>query len=362
MNKDLTMTKTAMRLSLLTMVASGLLVQTAIAHVSLEKDEAEIGKGYKAVLKVPHGCDGEPTIAVKIDIPEGYIGVKPMPKPGWKTETARGPYAASYAYYHGAELKDGVTSVTWSGGELPNDFYDEFVVSGFIARELKPGPLYFKVRQTCAKGEMSWNEIPAAGVNPHSLKSPAASLALVAANAEAHEHDHAAAGGQKQSAGGAQKQSAGGGHDQAAGASTGEAGSSAGQTIGKLDIETAWARATPTGAKVGAGYLTIRNTGTEADALVSIAADVAGRSEVHDMTMVDGVMRMREVADGLAIPPGGSVELKPGGLHIMFLDLKTGLKAGETIKAKLKFKSGAEGEVEFSVAPIGASAPEHKHH
>jgi copper(I)-binding protein len=77
--------------------------------------------------------------------------------------------------------------------------------------------------------------------------------------------------------------------------------------------------------------------------------------------MTDGVMRMREVTDGLAIPPGGSVELKPAGLHIMFLDLKTGLKAGETAKAKLKFKSGAEGEVEFSVAAVGASEPEHKH-
>jgi periplasmic copper chaperone A len=74
------------------------------------------------------------------------------------------------------------------------------------------------------------------------------------------------------------------------------------------------------------------------------------------------VMRMREVADGLTIPPGGSVDLKPGGLHIMFVDLKSGLKAGETVKAKLKFKSGAEGEVQFSVAPIGARAPaEHKH-
>lgn len=329
-----------------------LLATSASAHVSLEKGEAEIGKGYKAVLKVPHGCDGQPTIAVTLDIPEGYIGVKPMPKAGWKTETARSAYAASYAYYHGAVLEDGVTSVTWSGGELPDDFYDEFVVSGFIARELKPGPLYFKVQQKCAKGEMSWNEIPAEGADPHSLKSPAASLTLVAGSSEAHDH---ASGGSTGESGSSVGAAAGRGADKAAGGGTSLA-------IGKLAIEAPWARATPAGAKVGAGYLTIRNTGTEADALVAVEADFAGRSEIHDMTMTDGVMRMREVTDGLAIPAGGSVELKPGSLHIMFLDLKSGLKAGETVKAKLKFKSGAEGEVEFAVAPIGAGAPpEHKH-
>ena len=323
------MTRTALHLSLTIIMATGSFSTNAQAHVSLEKDEAEIGKGYKAVLKVPHGCEGEPTISVTLDIPEGYIGVKPMPKAGWKTEARRGAYAANYAYYHGAVLKDGVSSVTWSGGELPDDFYDEFTVNGFIARELKPGPLYFKVLQKCPKGELSWSEIPAEGVDAHSLKSPAASLTLVAAATEGHEH-----------------------HGSAAEKST---------TIGNLAIEKPWARATPTGAKVGAGYLTIRNTGTEADALVAIETDFAGRSEIHDMTMTDGVMRMREVTDGLAIPAGGSVELKPAGLHVMFLDLKTGLKAGETVKAKLKFKSGAEGEAEFSVAPIGAAGPEHKH-
>lgn len=312
-----------------------LLSAPATAHVSLEKAETESGKGYKAVIKVPHGCEGQPTIEVRVEIPEGYIGVKPMPKAGWKIETTRGAYASSYGYYHGP-LSEGVKTVTWSGGELPDDYYDEFVVAGFIARELKPDPLYFKVYQKCPKGELSWSEIPAEGVDTHSLKSPAASLTLVAASSEGHEHH-------------------------SSGGNAGQPGGSAAQTIGKLSIEAAWARATPAGAKVGAGYLTIRNTGTEADALVGVRADFAVRSEIHDMTITDGVMRMRELTDGLPIPPGGSVELKPGGLHVMFLDLKSGLKAGETVKVKLKFKSGAEGEAEFSVAPIGASGPEHKH-
>ncbi len=80
-------------------------------------------------------------------------------------------------------LKDGISSVTMVGRRVARRLYDEFIVNGFIARELKPGPLYFKVLQKCPKGELSWSEIPAQGADPHSLKSPAASLTLVAAAA-----------------------------------------------------------------------------------------------------------------------------------------------------------------------------------
>ena len=131
---------------------------------------------------------------------------------------------------------------------------------------------------------------------------------------------------------------------------------------GPLAIENAWVRATPAGAKIGAGYLTIHNSGTEPDTLVAVEASFAESTEIHDMEMKDGVMRMRPVTDGVAIPPGGSVELKPGGLHIMFHGLKAPLKAGEPVKAKLKFNSGTEAEVEFSVAPIGADKNPHAHH
>ena len=108
----------------------------AHAHVSLEQREATRGASYKAVLKIPHGCDGEATHTVRVDIPEGFIGVKPMPKPGWAIKTTRSAYAQSYGYYHGP-LGEGVTTIEWSGGSLPDDYYDEFVAAGFLARELK---------------------------------------------------------------------------------------------------------------------------------------------------------------------------------------------------------------------------------
>ncbi|WP_295559357.1 DUF1775 domain-containing protein [uncultured Hyphomicrobium sp.] len=308
----------------------------AHAHVGLEKAETERGKSYKAVFKIPHGCDGSPTHTVRVEIPEGFIGVKPMPKAGWTIKTARGPYAQSYGFYHGP-LSEGVKQIEWSGGELSDDYYDEFVASGFIAREITDKALYFKVVQVCAKGELAWSEVPADGVDAHDLKAPAAVLKIAAGSGDGDGHAH--------------------GH--------GDAKSSGGKvTVGSLAVEGAWSRATPDGAKVGAGYLTIRNTGTAADTLVSVETPVAGRGEIHDMTMTDGVMRMRRLAEGLEIPAGGSVELKPGGMHLMLMELKQPLVEGGSVPVKLIFKSGAVADVTLSVRGLGAQGDDggHSHH
>src|SRR5512147_2621192 len=92
--------------------------------------------------------------------------------------------------------------------------------------------------------------------------------------------------------------------------------------VGDLQIGHPWARATPKGASVGGGYLKITNTGTAPDRRISGSSEVAGRFEVHEMSMDNGVMKMRPVKGGLEIKPGETVELKPGGYHIMMLDLK----------------------------------------
>jgi uncharacterized protein YcnI/copper(I)-binding protein len=332
-------------------VALLLVSAPAYAHVSLERPEAPRGKSYKAVLKIPHGCDGSPTHTVRVAIPEGYIGVKPMPKPGWTIKTERGAYAQSYGYYHGA-LSEGVTQIEWSGGELPDDYYDEFVASGFLAKELTPGAqLAFKVVQVCAKGELNWVEVPGDGVDAHDLKAPAALLRIADAGGHAHGHDHGHGGKH------------GHGHDHKHGdtkAATSETGNA---TIGTLAIEGAWTRATAQGAKVGAGYLTIRNTGRAADTLVAVETPAAARGEIHDMTMTDGVMRMRRL-EALEIPAGGSVELKPGGKHLMLMELKAPLSEGTEVTVKLTFKSGAVGEVVLPVRALGASGGNngHSHH
>ena len=123
---------------------------------------------------------------------------------------------------------------------------------------------------------------------------------------------------------------------------------------GGLKISAAWARATPKGAPVGGGYLTITNTGTAPDRLIGGMSDTATRFEIHDMSMDNGVMKMRPVPNGIEIKPGQTVELKPGGYHVMFVGLKKPFAQGEHIKATLKFEKAGDVAVDFVVEGIGA--------
>jgi periplasmic copper chaperone A len=159
----------------------GAAITPAFAHVTLESQEAKIGAGYKAVLRVPHGCGESPTTAIRVKMPAGFIGVKPMPKPGWTLTTATGKYPATYNLFH-AELTEGVTEIAWTGGKLPDAWYDEFVFNGFLAADLAPGKtLYFPVVQECEKGVHRWIEIPAAGKSRDDYPAPAPELKLLPA-------------------------------------------------------------------------------------------------------------------------------------------------------------------------------------
>lgn len=149
----------------------------AIAHITLEQGEAPVGGPYKAVFRVPHGCDGSTTVKLTVTIPEGVIAVKPMVKAGWEIETKRGPYAKSYSYFHGAKFDQGVKEVTWSGGKLPDAFYDEFVLSTFIAGDLRPGTtLYFPAIQECEQGSHHWVDVPAGSKPAHGDPAPGVKL------------------------------------------------------------------------------------------------------------------------------------------------------------------------------------------
>jgi uncharacterized protein YcnI len=153
----------------------------ASAHISLENKQATIGSPYKAVFAVPHGCAGSATIKLRVQIPEGVIAVKPMPKAGWTVETVTGKYGAEYDY-HGTKLAEGVKEVVWSGGKLPDHNYDEFVVSAFLTAGLKPNTtLYFPVVQECEQGISRWIDIPKESQEPrgHDSKSPAPGVKLM---------------------------------------------------------------------------------------------------------------------------------------------------------------------------------------
>jgi copper(I)-binding protein len=131
----------------------------------------------------------------------------------------------------------------------------------------------------------------------------------------------------------------------------------AGYDVGKIHIAEPWARATPKGASTGAGYMAITNNGPAPDRVVCVSSDASAQCQIHSMTMEGGVMKMRPVEGGLEILPGQTVTLKPGGLHMMLVDLKHPLEAGSSMKATLKFDHAGTIDVEYPVAAIGAPAP-----
>jgi copper(I)-binding protein len=142
--------------------------------------------------------------------------------------------------------------------------------------------------------------------------------------------------------------------------------------VGSLTIKHPWSRATPKGAPVAGGYLTITNKGTTADRLIGGSVEAAKRFEIHEMSMEGGVMKMRELPSGIEIAPGATVELKPGSYHIMMMNLSKPFTKGDKVKGSLTFEKAGKVDVEFAVeavggtpqgqgAAAGAAKSEHKH-
>jgi periplasmic copper chaperone A len=126
---------------------------------------------------------------------------------------------------------------------------------------------------------------------------------------------------------------------------------------GDLVITQGWSRATPGGARTGGGFLTIENKGSAPDRLIGASADVAGKVEVHEMAMHDGVMKMRPVEGGLTIDAGKTVKLAPSGYHLMMTDLKSPLKQGDKLPLTLQFEKAGKVAVTLDVQGVGAAAP-----
>jgi hypothetical protein len=126
---------------------------------------------------------------------------------------------------------------------------------------------------------------------------------------------------------------------------------------GDLVITQAWSRATPGGAKIGSGYLTIENKGSAPDRLIGGSAEVADKVQVHEMATGNGVMTMRPLDKGLVIEPGKTVKLAPGGYHLMLFDLKHPFKQGDKVPVTLEFEKAGKVNLSFDVQGIGAQGP-----
>jgi copper(I)-binding protein len=131
---------------------------------------------------------------------------------------------------------------------------------------------------------------------------------------------------------------------------------------GAIGVEHPWSRATPGGAKVAAGYATLTNSGATADRLVAAASEIAESAEIHEVRMVEGVMQMRPVPEGVIVPAGGEVALKPGSYHLMFFGLKRPLLEGESFAVTLAFEHAGKIDVTFAVEGTGAQAPSSSEH
>ncbi|AMM86434.1 DUF1775 domain-containing protein [Martelella sp. AD-3] len=303
-------------------------LSAANAHMTLETGEAPAGSSYKAVIRVPHGCDGAATTEIRVKVPEGFYSVKPMPHAGWQLETVTGPYANTYMN-HGTPVSEGVTEVIWKGGELPDAYYDEFVMRGSLSADIAPGTvLYFPAVQLCADG--SANHWTATGETGDGEPAPKLTLTAAKGGDDHHGHDDAMAPDHV--------------------------------TLGDLDITSAFARATLPGAPVGGGFLSITNNGDTDDRLIAASSDAAGDLQLHNMRMDGEVMKMYQMTDGIPVPAHETVELSPGGLHIMFMKLNGPLVEDTVVDVELTFEKAGKVTVPFAVKSIAAKEAGHDMH
>lgn len=176
---------TSKALQVIAIGALSVWASSAFSHVTLEQAQVESGSTYKAVLRVGHGCEGLPTTALRVQLPAGFQGAKPMPKAGWTLQTKVDKLATPYDN-HGKSITEDVTEITWTAtsasAALPDSQYDEFVVRGRAAMPV--GAAWFKVTQLCKEGSKEgsnpWTEVPANGTSTRGLKFPAALLSVTA--------------------------------------------------------------------------------------------------------------------------------------------------------------------------------------
>jgi copper(I)-binding protein len=272
---------------------------TATAQIVLSQPVFEAGQNYAAFFKVEHGCEGSPTVGVRVEIPEGVSVLDTPQKPGWTLNAERN--------------KDRVMAVTWRG-HLDAKSADQFGL--FVKLPPNAGTLYFPTLQQCEKGETRWRDIPAQGQAWRNVAHPAPMLQLTAAVTPPS------------------------------------------YMAGSIMIEQVWSPATPGGAATGAAYMTIMNHGSTPDTLTGGSSPAADKFEIHQMSMANGVISMRPVSGGIVVPAGGTITLSPqANYHVMLTGLKGPLKEGGHVPAILNFAKAGAVKVELAVGPIGSRRP-----
>ena len=156
------------------------------AHAVVEPQDVTADSYQKLTFRVTHGCDGSPTTAVIVRLPLSLHGAKPMPKAGWTIATQIEPLAEPY-HAHGRLIDKEVRTITWQGGRLPNEYFDEFSIQ--IRTPTQAGEIAIPVTQLCEKGRLDWAETPTAQTPREALEAPAPVIRIHPA-AAAPQHHH----------------------------------------------------------------------------------------------------------------------------------------------------------------------------
>lgn len=299
MNRQMTRLLTLNALAACAVLAS---IGTAQAHIALPPGGATAGTDYEAAFRVSHACkDARATTGVTVRLPAGFTLADAQARKGWKLETK----------------KAGDSEVRWTADSaataLPTAERAEFIVRGKLTAT--PGPLYFKVLQTCDNGSADWAQPPTGAVG-EKLEFPAVRLDVLAPG------------------------------------------------VAPVDVQGAWIRPTVPGQSGTGAFMKL--SAPSGSRLVSVSTPAAGVAEVHEMKMDGDTMRMRAVQGGFDLPPRQTVELKPSGYHVMLMDLKQPMAKGGTVPLTLRFvdAKGVKSTLDIMV-PIGmpesAAADPHAH-
>lgn len=274
----------------------------AQAHITLPPGGATAGTDYEAAFRVGHACkDARATTGVTVRLPKGFTLADAQSRKGWKLDIQNG------------SERDVRWTATDADAALPGSEGAEFIVRGRLTAT--PGPLYFKVLQSCDNGSADWAQLPT-GATAGKLEFPAPRLDVLAPG------------------------------------------------IAAVDVQGAWIRPTVPGQS-GTGAFMKLNAPSGAR-LVGVSTPAAGVAEVHDMKMEGDTMHMGAVKGGLALPPRQTVELKPSGYHVMLMDLKQAMDKGTSVPLTLLFvdAKGTKSRLDIAVpvgAPEGTAADAHAH-
>ncbi|HVP83411.1 MAG TPA: DUF1775 domain-containing protein [Rhizomicrobium sp.] len=293
----------------------------AAAHVTLAVPTAKAGSHFVATFRIGHGCDGSPTTALKIELPDSIVLARPQPKPGWRIAMDRVRLASAQKGDMGEAITERISAITWKGGSLPADEFDEF--SMMFKVPAQAGKITFPATQTCAKGAERW-----AGADK---MHPAPTLTVAANDDDSmggmdmHDHDmHDMAG-----------------MDMSAPSSAAKPGK-----VAPVKITDAWIRALPSGLPAG-GYFTLRNEGDKTLELTSASSPSCGMLMLHKSENTGGMSHMSDVTS-LKIAPKATLTFAPGGYHLMCMKPKA-LKPGDTASVTLKFTDGSQADANFAV-------------